>query len=204
MSYTVKEIFYSLQGEGFHAGRPAVFCRFAGCNLNCEFCDTDSEGTDGPNGGVYEATGLASVVAGVWPEDERPKGKPFVVCTGGEPLLQVDEPLLDALHNHGFAVAVETNGTISAPAGIDWLTVSPKKGGGLLQKSGNELKLLYPQRDVYPRQFAGLDFEYFFLQPMDTTDHDANRKNVEAAAAYCLKHPLWRLSLQIHKIVGIW
>jgi len=204
MSYTVKEIFYSLQGEGFHAGRPAIFCRFAGCNLNCDFCDTDFEGTDGPNGGVYgTAERLAARVAAIWPDSTMPGGKAFVVCTGGEPLLQLDAPLLDAFHSHGLEVAVETNGTIPAPTSLDWLTVSPKENTKLLQKSGDELKLLFPQRDVSPEQFESLDFEHFCLQPVDTGETVANRKNTEAAVEYCLKYPLWRLSLQIHKVVGI-
>ncbi len=204
MSYAVKEIFYSLQGEGFHAGRPAIFCRFAGCNLDCEFCDTDFEGTDGPEGGVYEtADHLAAAVVAIWPDSTTPGVKPFVVCTGGEPLLQLDTPLLNAFHGHGLEVAVETNGTIPAPSGIDWLTVSPKMDATLLQKSGDELKLLYPQRDLSPGQFESLDFQHFCLQPIDMGDPVANRKNREAAVEYCLKYPLWRLSLQIHKIVGI-
>jgi 7-carboxy-7-deazaguanine synthase (Cx14CxxC type) len=203
MSYAVKEIFYSLQGEGFHAGRPAVFCRFSGCNLRCEFCDTDFEGTDGPNGGVYESEELASVVAGLWPGKAGRDARPFVVCTGGEPLLQMDAGLLEAFRARGLEVAVETNGTILAPGGIDWLTVSPKTGGSLLQRSGNELKLLYPLRDLSPAQCEGLNFEHFFLQPVDAGDPAANKRNVAAAVDYCLNHPPWRLSLQIQKIVGI-
>ena len=204
MSYAVKEIFYSLQGEGFHAGRPAIFCRFAGCNLSCDFCDTDFEGTDGSDGGVYEtAERLAAKVASIWPDDSAPGGKPFVVCTGGEPLLQLDAPLLEALHGHGLEVAVETNGTLPAPSGIDWLTVSPKESAAPVQKSGDELKLLYPQREVSPEQFEGLDFGHFSLQPVDTGDPAANRKNTKAAVEFCLGNPKWRLSLQIHKIVGI-
>ncbi|MCP4590604.1 MAG: 7-carboxy-7-deazaguanine synthase [bacterium] len=204
MSYTVKEIFYSLQGEGFHTGRPAVFCRFAGCNLSCDFCDTDFEGTDGSDGGVYEtAEHLAAKVATLWPDGAAPRVKPFVVCTGGEPLLQLDAPLLDALHDRGCLIAVETNGTIEAPPGIDWLTVSPKEDATFLQKSGDELKLLYPQRNASPQQFEDLDFQHFCLQPVDTPDLLASRKNREATVAYCLQQPLWRLSLQGHKIVGI-
>ncbi len=204
MSYAVKEIFYSLQGEGFHTGRPAVFCRFAGCNLSCDFCDTDFEGTDGPDGGVYEtAEHLAARVATLWPDGAARRVKPFVVCTGGEPLLQLDAPLLDAFHDRGCLVAVETNGTIEAPPGIDWLTVSPKENATLLQKSGDEIKLLYPQHDVSAQQFEDLDFTHFCLQPIDTPDPLASRKNGEATVAYCLQHPLWRLSLQVHKIVGI-
>ena len=186
------------------AGRPAIFCRFSGCNLSCDFCDTDFEGTDGPDGGVYEtAENLAVKAASFWPAGAAPADRPFVVCTGGEPLQQLDMPLLNALHDHGLEVVVETNGTIEAPAGIDWLTVSPKGGDALIQKSGDELKLLYPQTDAPPERFKNLDFKYFFLQPVDLGDPAVNRKHTEAAVEYCLKHPRWRLSLQIHKVVGI-
>jgi 7-carboxy-7-deazaguanine synthase (Cx14CxxC type) len=203
MSYAVKEIFYSLQGEGFHAGRPAVFCRFSGCNLRCEFCDTAFEGTDGPNGGVYGTGELASAVASLWPGPAERDVRPFVICTGGEPLLQLDAGLLKAFHARGLEVAVETNGTVAAPRGIDWLTVSPKTRGSLLQRSGDELKLLYPLRDVSPAQCQGLDFSHLFLQPVDVGDPAVNRENVAAAVDYCLNHPPWRLCLQIQKIVGI-
>lgn len=210
-SYAVKEIFYTLQGEGAHAGRPAVFCRFSGCNLwsgreadrpgaVCTFCDTDFVGVDGPGGGKFAtAADLAAAIAGQWPQD-APRSRPFVVCTGGEPLLQLDTPLIDSIHQHGFEIAVETNGTVAAPGGIDWICVSPKAGAPLLQTSGNELKLVYPQADAQPERFANLDFQHFFLQPMDGP---ARSTNTERAVAYCLAHPQWRLSLQTHKILNI-
>ena len=208
MAYAVKEIFYTLQGEGAQAGRPAVFCRFAGCNLwsgreedraqaVCRFCDTDFVGTDGTAGGKYaDAADLAAVIARHWPGGEGA----FVVCTGGEPLLQLDSALIAALHGHGFEVAVETNGTIPAPAGIDWLCVSPKAGAVLAQRSGDELKLVYPQPDALPERFAALAFTHFLLQPMDGPRRD---EHTRAALAYCLAHPRWRLSLQTHKMLGI-
>jgi 7-carboxy-7-deazaguanine synthase (Cx14CxxC type) len=208
MSYSVKEIFYSLQGEGVRAGRPAVFVRFAGCNLwsgreqdraeaVCRFCDTDFVGTDGDGGGKFEsAEALASAAAKLWPGG----GAAYVVCTGGEPLLQMDAPLIDALHAQGFEIALETNGTIAAPPGIDWICVSPKADAELIQRSGDELKLVYPQPGPDPSAFEALAFTYFALQPMD----DANRnENTSAAAAYCMAHPRWRLSLQTHKILGL-
>ncbi|MDP1875131.1 7-carboxy-7-deazaguanine synthase [Phenylobacterium sp.] len=209
MSYSVKEIFLTLQGEGGQAGRPAVFCRFAGCNLwsgreidrahaVCTFCDTDFVGMDGPGGGRFaDAEALADAVASAWAGggDHR-----LVVCTGGEPLLQLDEPLIAALHARGFTIAVETNGTLAAPAGIDWICVSPKAQAPLAQMSGQELKLVYPQPGVDPQRFAALDFERFYLQPMDGPDRSAN---TEAAIAYCLAHPQWRLSVQTHKYLGI-
>jgi len=211
MSYAVKEIFYTLQGEGAHAGRPAVFCRFAGCNLwsgrgidrasaICRFCDTDFVGTDGVGGGKFaSAADLAAAVAEKWPGDSSAEAR-FVVCTGGEPLLQLDRPLIDALHARGFEIAVETNGTVEAPAGIDWVCVSPKAGTELVQRSGDELKLVFPQAAFEPSAFAGLAFKRFFLQPMD----GPNRLlNTELAVRYCLDHPQWRLSLQTHKILGI-
>ena len=209
MAYKIKEIFYTLQGEGGQSGRPAVFCRFSGCNLwsgreedrhkaICQFCDTDFWGTDGENGGRYpDADVLASKIASLWP---APEGKPYVVCTGGEPLLQLDAVLVAALHRHGFEVAVETNGTVAAPEGIDWLCVSPKAGTELLLRAGSELKLVFPQPGAEPERFAGLDFEYFFLQPMDGPDA---AENTRLALAYCLGHPHWRLSLQTHKILQI-
>ncbi|HOA72754.1 MAG TPA: 7-carboxy-7-deazaguanine synthase [Phycisphaerae bacterium] len=223
MVYTVKEIFYSLQGEGAQAGRPAVFCRFAGCNLwsgreqdrataVCRFCDTDFLGTDGPGGGRFEsAEDLAVAVARTWPINrdaasrERvdatgKPGRPFVVCTGGEPLLQLDRPLIDALHAAGFEIAVETNGTLAVPAGIDWVCVSPKGGASLVQQSGDELKLVYPQSGAEPERFEPLAFRHFFLQPMDGPDLQTN---TQAALQYCLAHPRWRLSLQLHKILRI-
>lgn len=210
MSYTVKEIFYTLQGEGAHAGRPAVFCRFAGCNLwsgreadradaTCNFCDTDFIGTDGPGGGRFAtAVELAAAVKAAWPADGG--GTPYVVCTGGEPLLQLDAEAVDALHAAGFEVAVETNGTQPAPPGLDWICVSPKAGAPLRLTSGNELKLVYPQPGADPDVFVGLDFRHWFLQPMDGPQR---RENTAAAAAYCLSHPAWRLSLQVHKLIGL-
>ena len=236
MAYTVKEIFYTLQGEGANAGRPAVFCRFAGCNLwsgreadranaVCQQCDTDFVGTDGPGGGRYQtAADLAAAIADVWPamwdrlpaghsdrqdagptplpapRAPRPAPRPLVVCTGGEPLLQMDAGLIDALHAVSFEIAVETNGTIAAPAGIDWLCVSPKARATLVQRCGDELKLVYPQAKAEPPMFEGLDFRHFFLQPMDGPDRAAN---TQAAMQYCLDHPPWRLSLQLHKVLGI-
>jgi len=210
MSYAVKEIFYTLQGEGAQAGRAAVFCRFAGCNLwtgreadrataVCKFCDTEFVGVDGTGGGKFErAEALADAVAREWPDTSQ--GKRFVVCTGGEPLLQMDSAFIDALHERGFEIAVETNGTIAAPVGVDWLCVSPKAGAELVQRRGSELKLVYPQAGFGPEQFEGLEFKSFFLQPMDGPDRDVNTK---LAVEYCMEHPQWRLSLQTHKIVGI-
>lgn len=209
MAYKIKEIFYTLQGEGGQSGRPAVFCRFSGCNLwsgreedrhkaICQFCDTDFWGTDGENGGRYpDADALASKVTSLWP---APEGKPYVVCTGGEPLLQLDAALVAALHRRGFEVAVETNGTVAAPEGIDWLCVSPKAGAELVLRAGSELKLVFPQPGAEPERFTDLDFEYFFLQPMDGPDAV---RNTRLALEYCLKHPRWRLSLQTHKILQI-
>jgi 7-carboxy-7-deazaguanine synthase (Cx14CxxC type) len=211
MSYSVKEVFYTLQGEGANTGRPAVFCRFAGCNLwtgreadrpdaTCQFCDTDFVGTDGPGGGKFpDPASLARAVATAWPAD-APGGRRLVVCTGGEPLLQLDPPLLAALHAESFEVAVETNGTVRPPAGIDWLCVSPKAGAPLAVREGNELKLVYPQVGAEPERFEALDFDHFFLQPMDGPAREAN---TAAALGYCLAHPRWRLSLQTHKLLGI-
>jgi 7-carboxy-7-deazaguanine synthase (Cx14CxxC type) len=211
MSYAVKEIFYTLQGEGAQAGRAAVFCRFAGCNLwsgreadrstaICRFCDTDFVGLDGKGGGRFEsAEDLAAAIEQKWPQDSS-RGKRFVVCTGGEPLLQIDAPLIEALHSLHFEVAVETNGTIAAPAGLDWVCVSPKAGTQLAQMGGDELKLVYPQTGADPSDFESLSFKHFFLQPMDGDNLDANTK---LALRYCLDHPQWRLSLQTHKILGI-
>ena len=209
MSYAVKEIFYTLQGEGAQAGRPAVFCRFAGCNLwtgreadreraICRFCDTDFVGVDGEGGGRFASPeALAAAVAEAW---EGAGGRRYVVCTGGEPLLQLDAPLVDALHAHGFEVAIESNGTQDPPPGINWICVSPKAGAPLRLRHGNELKLVFPQEDAGPERFEDLAFEHFFLQPMDGPDVAAN---TAAALAYCLAHPRWRLSLQTHKILGI-
>jgi 7-carboxy-7-deazaguanine synthase (Cx14CxxC type) len=211
MSYAVKEIFYTLQGEGSQAGRASVFCRFAGCNLwsgreadrataICQFCDTDFIGVNGTGGGKFDsAEALAAAVAQKWPQDSR-QGKPFVVCTGGEPLLQLDPILIEALHVRGFEIAVETNGTVAAPQGLDWICVSPKAGAPLVQRSGNELKLVYPQTAFDPSQFLSLNFNHFFLQPMDGPSRAAN---TELAVAYCMAHPQWRLSLQTHKFLGI-
>ncbi len=209
MAYSVKEIFKTMQGEGFHAGRPAVFCRFAGCNLwsgreqdraaaVCTFCDTDFVGTDGENGGKFASSAeLADEVARVWgPATENR----FVVLTGGEPMLQVDPELVEAFKARGFEVAIETNGTLPADSGIDWVCVSPKAGPPLEQRSGDELKLVYPQPDLAPEQVAGLVFDQFWLQPMDGPDIAAN---TVAAVRYCLDHPQWRLSLQTHKLIGI-
>jgi 7-carboxy-7-deazaguanine synthase len=209
MSYAVKEMFYSLQGEGRHAGRPAVFCRFAGCNLwsgrerdrasaACNFCDTDFLGVDGDGGGRFNgASTLANAIDQMWGGDG---GKRFVVLTGGEPLLQVNNDLVSALHEHGFEIAVETNGTLAAPKEIDWITVSPKGVNPLVQSSGDELKLVFPQTDVDPATFEKLAFDHFLLQPLDGPDREAN---TAATIAYCLRHPRWRLSLQTHKFMGI-
>ncbi|PKL93689.1 MAG: 7-carboxy-7-deazaguanine synthase [Gemmatimonadetes bacterium HGW-Gemmatimonadetes-1] len=211
-SYAVKECFYTLQGEGKHAGRPAVFLRFAGCNLwsgreedrataVCTFCDTDFVGTDGPGGGKFRsAEALALRVAATWPADTDPRASRYVVCTGGEPTLQLDEALVEALHAKGFEVAIETNGTLPAPAGVDWICVSPKAGAPLVQTSGDELKLVYPQQAALPERFGDLDFSHLLLQPMDGPDREANTR---AAVAYCLANPRWSISLQTHKLLGI-
>ena len=210
MTYAVKEMFYTLQGEGLRAGRPAVFCRFAGCNLwsgrevdrataQCTFCDTDFVGTDGAGGGKFEtASSLAKAVHALWPQGVG--GEPYVVFTGGEPLLQIDEALIDAMHARGFEIAVETNGTIAAPAGIDWICVSPKAGNELVQTRGQELKLVYPQVGAEPARFETLAFEHFLLQPMWGAQ---TQENMHAAARYCMEHPRWRLSVQTHKWIGI-
>ncbi len=209
MSYAVKEIFLTLQGEGAHAGRAAVFCRFAGCNLwsgreedreraICQFCDTDFVGTDGTLGGRYALPAeLADTIAAQWPAGAADR---YAVLTGGEPLLQLDSALIDALHARGFAIAIETNGTIDPPAGVDWICVSPKAGAELVLRRGHELKLVYPQAGAAPEDFAGLAFERFSLQPMDGPDVTANTAR---AIDYCLSHPQWRLSLQTHKTIGI-
>ncbi len=208
MSYKVKELFYTLQGEGANAGHAAVFCRFAGCNLwsgreedrggaVCRFCDTDFVGTDGDGGGLFETAGsLADAICRTW----SGPGRPFTVCTGGEPLLQFDALLLEALHQRGAEVAIETNGTREPPAGIDWICVSPKAGAPLALTEGDELKLIYPQAGAEPERFAGLDFRHFFIQPMDGPRLAAN---TQRAVRYCLEHPQWRLSLQTQKILGI-
>lgn len=209
MSYAVKEIYVTLQGEGAQTGSRAVFLRFAGCNLwsgreqdraaaACNFCDTDFVGTDGPGGGKFKtASMLADAVADAWGQSEDNR---LVVCTGGEPFLQLDAALIDALHDRGFRIAVESNGTIAAPEGIDWLCVSPKADVPLAQRSGHELKLVFPQPENDPAEFEALAFEHFFLQPMDGPEQAAN---IEKAARYCLDHPKWRLSLQTHKLIGL-
>lgn len=211
MAYSVKEIFYTLQGEGANAGRPAVFCRFAGCNLwsgreadraaaVCRFCDTDFVGVDGVGGGRFaDARALAGAIEALWPVPAGVAPR-LVVCTGGEPLLQLDEELIEALHDLGFEVAVETNGTVAAPAGIDWLCVSPKADSELVLRAGDELKLVFPQATALPARFEGLLFDHFFLQPMDGPDRE---RNTRAAIDFCLAHPRWRLSLQTHKLTGI-
>ena len=203
MTYTVNEIYYTLQGEGANTGRPAVFLRFAGCNLwsgreedrssaICQFCDTDFVG----GSKFRSADDLAAAVTSEWGS----RGEQFVVCTGGEPLLQLDPALIDALHTEGFEIAIETNGTLQAPNGIDWICVSPKANAGLVQRSGDELKLVFPQLGAVPEQFERLDFEHFFVQPMDGPDVE---RNTQLAARYCREHPRWRLSLQTHKLLGI-
>ncbi|MGV9862626.1 7-carboxy-7-deazaguanine synthase [Rhodococcus koreensis] len=210
MSYKVKEIFYTLQGEGMHAGRPAVFCRFTSCNLwtgresdrhraICTFCDTDFVGTDGPGGGKFAtASDLASAIADKWPSSDTDHR--MVVCTGGEPLLQLDEPLTTALHERGFYIAVETNGTQTPPPGVDWLCVSPKQGAELVVYSGDELKLVFPQVGSDPHLYESLAFKSFRLQPMDGEEVAAN---TASAVEYCMTHPKWQLSLQTHKFLGI-
>jgi 7-carboxy-7-deazaguanine synthase len=214
MTYSVKEAFYTLQGEGAYTGRAAVFLRFAGCNLwsglerdrasaVCRFCDTDFVGTNGEGGGKFrEAPMLAAHVAAIWQANAASAGKPYVVCTGGEPLMQLDEALINALHAAGFEIAIETNGTLAAPASIDWICVSPKANAPLAQTSGSELKLIYPQDEpeAQPDRFVSLDFQHFFLQPRDD---GPGVSHVAATADYCLKNPRWRLSLQTHKLTGL-
>lgn len=213
MTYSVKEIYYTLQGEGAQTGRPAVFLRFTGCNLwsgreehraesVCRFCDTDFVGTDGPGGGKFATAGaLAKAVRAAWPFD-GPAVRPYVVCTGGEPLLQLDAAAIDALHASGFEIGVETNGTLEAPAGIDWLCVSPKGRASVAQTSGNELKLVYPQleKQAQPEIFEEMQFDHFFLQPLDCAELAVN---TQRAIEFCLANPKWKLSVQTHKIVGI-
>lgn len=214
MTYAVKEIFWTLQGEGAHAGRPAVFCRFAGCNLwtgreadrdraICRFCDTDFIGTNGSGGGKFATSkDLATAIAAAWPQNSSIPADRFVVCTGGEPLLQLDADLIRALHKFGFEVAVETNGTLPAPPELDWICVSPKANTRLAQRTGDELKLVFPQAEseAHPTQFEGLGFRYFYLQPMDGPSLE---QNTRLSVQYCLEHPNWRLSLQSHKLLGI-
>jgi 7-carboxy-7-deazaguanine synthase (Cx14CxxC type) len=208
--YSIKEIFYTLQGEGVNTGSPAVFLRFAGCNLwtgreqdrataVCSFCDTDFVGTNGPGGGKFDsASALARQVAATWPTQSL--ANRFVICTGGEPLLQLDEPLTQALHDVGFRIAIETNGTQRVPRGVDWICVSPKAGARLVVERGDELKLVFPQPGAEPECFESMDFGHFLLQPMDGADR---LRNTELAVAYCKAHPRWRLSLQTHKLIGI-
>ena len=219
MTYVVKEIFYTLQGEGQNAGRPAVFCRFSGCNLwtgreanrhtaVCQFCDTDFVGIGADGGSFADADALADGVLARWPAQRDGRavgGRPLVVCTGGEPLLQLDARAIDALHARGFEIAVETNGTQPAPAGLDHICVSPKANAPLVLTRGDEIKLVFPQAqaEAHPTRFASLDFETFYLQPLDGTTPEATRANTEAALAYCLAHPQWRLSLQTHKLLGL-
>lgn len=206
--YKVKEIFYTLQGEGFHSGRPAVFCRFTGCNLwsgreedrheaVCQFCDTDFVGMDGKNGGSYTAQDLAQKIVELYPAE---KSNLFVVCTGGEPALQMDEALVNAMHDMGIEIAIETNGTKSLPEGIDWVCVSPKENAQVVVQSGNELKLVYPQKGNTPFQFEAYNFDHFYLQPLDDKEQAVH---IKACVAYCMTHPQWKLSLQTHKILGI-
>jgi 7-carboxy-7-deazaguanine synthase (Cx14CxxC type) len=210
MSYSVKEIYYTLQGEGARTGRAAVFLRFAGCNLwsglerdrgraVCRFCDTEFVGVDGPGGGRFgDATVLAEAVAALWPREQT--AQPYVVCTGGEPLLQLDEALIESLHGQGFEIGIETNGTLIPPPGIDWICVSPKADAKLVLMRGDELKLVFPQIGAEPERYAALDFANFFLQPMDSP---TRTDNTDAVTRYCLAHPQWRLSLQTHKLIGI-
>jgi 7-carboxy-7-deazaguanine synthase len=211
MSYAVKEIFLTLQGEGVHAGRRAVFLRFAGCNLwtgreedrataVCQFCDTDFVGMDGTNGGRYDADALAAKVAELWGEGSDNR---YVVMTGGEPMLQVDDGIVDALHAHGFTLAIESNGTIPAHPRIDWVCISPKAGSEVVQRSGDELKLVWPQLATDIRDIEGWNFGNFLIQPMDSGSDSANRANVEDATRFVMSHPKWRLSLQNHKILGL-
>lgn len=207
--YKIKEIYYTIQGEGFHTGRPAVFCRFSGCNLwsgvekdrdkaICRFCDTDFWGMDGENGGKYTKESLAEKILSLWPPNA--KGPVFVVCTGGEPALQMDVPLVEYFHGKNMEIAIETNGTVELPTGIDWICVSPKANTNIIITSGDELKLVYPQVENTPEQFENLDFTHFYLQPLD----DNNQKNhIEACVRYCKEHPTWKLSLQTHKFIGI-
>jgi 7-carboxy-7-deazaguanine synthase (Cx14CxxC type) len=212
LTYRVKEIIYTLQGEGFHSGRPAVLCRFAGCNLwtgreqdrataICRFCDTDILGTDGSGGGQFQSVeDLVASISSKWPPGRQQRERRFVVCTGGEPLLQLDEPLVEGLHKAGFRVAVETNGTLAVPNGVDWVCVSPKAGADLVVRSGQELKLVFPQESVDPGIFESFSFENFYLQPMAQGNLE---RNTRLAIGYCLRHPRWKLSVQIHKILGI-
>lgn len=206
--YAVKEIFYTLQGEGAHTGRPAVFLRFSGCNLwsgreedrykaICQFCDTDFWGTDGQNGGKYNAEDLANKIEELWPENAKYK---YVVCTGGEPILQLDETLVEAFHKKGFEIAVETNGTLEIPKGVDWICVSPKANTDILVTKGNEIKIVFPQKGINPKDFENLDFSHFYLQPMDSEEQE---ENTLKTIIYCKENPKWRISVQTHKVLGI-
>ena len=206
--YKIKEIYYTIQGEGYHTGRPALFCRFAGCNLwsgreedrdkaICKFCDTDFWGTDGVNGGKYTGEALVKVLMSLWPKSAV---NPFIVCTGGEPGLQMDQDLIDLLHDHHFEIAIETNGTVTLPDGIDWICVSPKADTDIIITKGNEIKLVYPQLENHPTQYQNLDFEHFYLQPLDDAKQS---EHIKACVSYCLQHPKWKLSLQTHKFIGI-
>jgi len=209
MPYIVKESFLTLQGEGYHSGRVAVFCRFTGCNLwsghekdrqkaICSFCDTDFVGTDGEGGGTFDTADLlAEHLINLWPDG---KPAPFLVCTGGEPLLQLDSKLIESLHAKGFTIAIESNGTITAPRGIDWICVSPKAGTTLVQTSGDELKLVYPQEGIAPSDYENLEFKHFYLQPMDNV---LQQTNLELTVDYCLQHPQWKISIQLHKQLGL-
>ena len=206
--YKIKEIYYTLQGEGHHTGRPAIFCRFSGCNLwsgreedrhksICQFCDTDFWGTDGENGGKYSADDLANLILSLWPD---PSEHPFLVCTGGEPALQLDGVLIDILHTHSIEIAIETNGSLPLPDRIDWICVSPKAHTEIVTIKGHELKLVYPQKENRPEDYLHLDFEHFYLQPLDDENQAAN---IQACILYCKTHPKWKLSLQTHKWLGI-
>lgn len=206
--YKIKEIYFTIQGEGYHTGRPAVFCRFSGCNLwsgrekdrakaVCKFCDTDFWGTDGVNGGKYSASALKDKILELWPDKTIPC---FVVCTGGEPALQIDDDLVNVLHDEGMIIAIETNGTVPVASGIDWICVSPKADTEIIITSGDELKLVYPQKENHPENFEKLNFKHFYLQPLD----DLNKsENTRLSIEYCLRHPVWNLSIQTHKYIGI-
>ena len=209
MMYTVKEIYFTLQGEGYHTGRPAVFIRFTGCNLwtglewdrqsaICDWCDTDFVGTDGPNGGKYSATEITNIITDLWPESQS--SRPYIVCTGGEPLLQMDNTLIETIHYAGFEIGLETNGTMLPPQGIDWICVSPKSKANFILKKGNELKIVFPQSGINPQQHENLEFDHFFIQPMDG---EKQKENIKKSEEFVFKHPQWKLSLQTHKIVGI-
>ena len=209
MMYTVKEIYFTLQGEGYHTGRPAVFIRFTGCNLwtglernrqnaICNWCDTDFVGTDGPNGGKYSAIEITNIISDLWPGSQP--SKPYIVCTGGEPLLQMDNTLIETIHDAGFEIGLETNGTILPPQGIDWICVSPKSKADFILKKGNELKIVFPQNGLNPRQHENLEFDHFFIQPMDG---EKQKENIKKSEDFVFKHPQWKLSLQTHKIMGI-